>query len=240
MRLLVAGILIAAATASFPSLAQDAAATASTNSEYNYRLLTLGFNIILTIGQFLSLVGLGLLSRAALRAVLNPTLAQQEGLKPMTIGKFMGGVAIVSLLYFPMHAMMMVNDVTGLYNKSAGLEMCVMVDVSRSTSGWENNAAKCLQDAETRVESMAQYGNADHIKSANLEIFYGVIQATGLIFFLFSSWTLLQHMIGHRELRLSIKQCLLSMVVASIMFASPNIPAYIEDYKSNQNGIIST
>jgi len=214
------------------------ASEAVDNASYYKDVIGIFFNFMLKLGQILSLVGLGLLSWGLIKQVCNPTLAQAEGLKPATFGRYIGGIAVVSVLYLPLQTMNVMNDLTGLVNTSKGMEMCLVVDVTITSYTWLGAADECVKKVEGQLSSVAEYTNEDHIKSANLALFFGAFQLLALIFFLASAWNLIKHSLGHRDLKTTVPKLIISMLFASIVMASPNITEYIKDIKSEENSIM--
>jgi hypothetical protein len=223
------------------SVAVAGDAAEADNAAYQKRLLDIFFNVLLDFGQLFAFIGLLILSWTALKTVLNPTLIQQEGVKPMSIGKYLAGLAVLSMLVLPMQTMMFFNDFTGLYNpERADMGMCTVLNVTSNTYGWTNNASQCLDNVKTKVTNLAEYSNQDHIDSANLGLFFGAIQFASLGFFLTMTWNLLRHTWGARDLKITVGQSIIAMIIASAGMASPNISNFIEDFKGEQKSIVNT
>lgn len=218
------------------AVAEAASPAASSNAAYYRVLIDLSFNIILTLALLAGLVATFWLGVSTLRTVVNPTLMQQLGDKPMTIGRALGGLALVSVLYGPLDAMAIFADFTGV--GSSGICLTVNVDVAHID--WTNNAAACIKDAESKFAQLAEYTNKEHIESANIGLLFGVVQLISLGFFLSSTWMLFLHMIGARDVKLSKGAAIFAMLVSTVLISAPVLVSYIEDFRGQQNVIIET
>lgn len=219
---------------SSPLFAADAAD--SSNEAYYRVLVDLGFNILLTFFYLGSLIALSLLCLYTYRTFINPTLMQQLGDKPMTGGRIIGALAVISFMHSPLNAIALFSDFTGI--GSSGLCLTVKVDVSHMT--WNNNANACITNAEDKFASLAQYTDQSHIESANIGLLFGVVQLISLGFFLSSSWMLFMHMLGSREVAMTKGAAIFSMMVATIFMSAPDWVDYIEDFRGSQSEIINT
>ncbi len=211
--------------------------TADADLVYYDTLINIFFNVVLTFGFLFAFVGLGWISWIGLKQVLNPNLAQQEGRKPMSVVKYAGGLAVISILAFPLSSMELFNDLSG-FGSVRG--MCVVVDVNVSHFEWANEANECISYAEEQLSTLAEYTNRDHIESANIGLLFGAIQLVALSMFLGSAWMLIMHVAGMREVKLTVSQALLSMFMATVFMALPNAVSYIDDFKGSQNVILDT
>jgi hypothetical protein len=219
-----------------PSIASDSTAD-STNEAYQNTLVEVFFNAALSIGELMSLVGLGWLCWTAIRNVNNPSLVQQEGSKPLTAFKFAMGLAVISILYLPLHSMSLFNDFTGLAGSNS-LTMCIAVDVRTDTYDWINDADACVTKVERQVTEMSQFQSTDHLESANVGLLFGVVQLISLIFFLSSAWMLLRHLMGAREVKLTVGACIIAMLLSSVGMTLNNVTEYIKDFRGEQSEIL--
>lgn len=218
------------------AFAEPAFAASSENVVYWSKLTTIFFNFLLKASTLLSLIALFWISWMAMRTILNPNLKQQMGDKPITVARFGGGLIVVSMLALPLNYMEAFNDITGLSGGSN--TMCLSVEVSASNLKWAGSAAQCIERAESQFAKLAEYNNKEHIKSANIGLLFMVVQTVSLFFFIVSGFMLVMHAAGKREVKLTVGQALMSMLVASMVFASINLVDYIEDFKGQQNVIL--
>jgi hypothetical protein len=219
-----------------PTMASDSTAD-SKNEAYHNTLVEVFFNAALSIGEFMSLVGLGWLCWTAIRNVNNPSLVQQEGNKPLTLFKFAMGLAVISILYLPLHSMALFNDFTGLAGSNS-LTMCIAVDVKTDTYDWVNDADACVTKVERQVTEMSQFQSTDHLKSANVGLLFGVVQLISLLFFLSSAWMLLRHLMGAREVKLTVGACIIAMLLSSVGMTLNNVTEYVKDFRGERNEVL--
>ena len=210
------------------------------NAAYIKDVIGVFFNFFLIIARILGFIGLGMLSVNLIKHVCNPTLAQSEGVKPATFFRYLGGVVAVTFLFQPLQHMVIFNDLTGLVNASKGMDMCLVVDVTASNYSWGGAASECVERVEGRLGELAEYTNKDHIKSANLGLFFAACQLLGLAFFVVKGWGLVQHSLGKRDLKSTVFGLIISMIFASALMALPNITEYISDLSEDGSGIIKT
>ena len=212
------------------------AETTTSQMVYYKTVIGIFFNVVLLISFLMGLIGLGWMSWVGLKTALNPTLAQQDGRKPITIFKYMAGMVVVTLFFFPFNGMKLFNDISGLESQRP---MCLVVDVTVEHIDWANDASGCISYVEEQLSSVAEYSNNDHIKSANLGVLFGVIQLVSLSFFVGSLWMLVLHIIGVREVKMTVWQSILAMFFSSVLMALPNATTYIKDFKERQNDVIN-
>lgn len=228
-----------------PAFAGDPAGGSSTtesaNAAYHSTLVGVFFNAALNIGELLGLVGLGWLGWTAIKNVNNPSMVQQEGNKPLTFFKFAMGLVVISILYLPLNAMAIFNDLTGLAGTN-GLKMCLAVDVKTGTYGdtsaWTAGADACIDKVENQIKELSQFQSTDHLQSANIGLLFGVVQLISLIFFLTSAWMLLRHLMGAREVKLGVGACIIAMLVSSVGMTLNNVTEYIKDYRGEQDTVL--
>jgi hypothetical protein len=236
MRMLArAFVLLISLTSTVAVAAVDATTTA-----YYKTLVGVFFNVLLILGILLSLICLLWISIVTARTFLQPTLLQQTGGVPMTPIRLLAGFAVVTMLALPLTTMDAVNDLTGFSGGSSGANMCLVVDVTVKNTGWTNNASECIAKVESKASELAAYSNSEHIKSANLGLLFGIVQVMSMGFFLTSCWMLVRHIIGARDVKLTIFQAVVSILFSSAIMAAPSAVDYIVDLRGNQNVVIST
>lgn len=206
------------------------------NAAYYQTLTGIFFNVLLLIGLLAALGGLLWLMIVTLRTVLNPSLIQQTGGQPITIGRLLGGLVVVSILWQPLDSMSIFNDLTGVGKDG----LCLAVDVTVAHIDWENKAASCIENAEKRFSDLAEYTNEDHIKSANIGLLFSVIQLVSLGFFLSSAWMAILHFIGVREVKMKLGTCIISATISTVVMASPSLVDYVEDIRGQENVVLDT
>jgi hypothetical protein len=226
------GVVVLFLLLAFPALAGDAPPEPSTgNAEYYNSLIEIFFNLFLKIGKLLAFSGLALISWLMFRHIKNPSLFQQFRLKPITTGKYVGGLVVVSILYMPLQMMSALGDLTGLVNSSEGLKLCTVMEVNVSGYSWEDEAASCISDVEEKIKRLATYTSEESIEGANIETFVGAVQLVSLGFFLAAGWSLIKHVAGFENVKITVGQSIMAMIFSSALMASPNIVEFVEDLR---------
>lgn len=212
------------------------ASEAVNNEAYYQVLVEIFFNAILSLALLAGLCGLLWLSVVTLKTFVNPTMLQQSGNKPITITRILGGLAVVSIFWAPLESVKLFTDLTGVGKDG----ICLTVDVNVSHISWANSASQCISYAEGRFSDLAEYSNDEHIRSANVGLWLSIVQLISLGFFLSSAWMLLLHMIGVREVKMSVGASLFAMTMSTVTMSAPYFIDYIEDFRGKQNVVLES
>lgn len=231
---LLASLSVSAATAPVPA----ATSSSSSNIDYYHRIVGQAINLVLSLSEVVGLIALLVLCGWAFRSKVRPDLVSNLGHKPMTFLAFVGGLMVVSALVVPLHTMGIFLDLGGLADSNGS--MCMTVDITRYGNQWASGAASCLDFAESRFADIAAYTNRDHISSANIGLFFKIIQLLSLMFFCGSAFILFLNFTGYRDVALKPWQAVVSMTVSSFAMALPEIAKYIEDIRGGSGVILNT
>jgi len=225
----------------FPQIAfgQD---TASSNQEaYYQQLVTILTNVILRLSFLVSIIVLLITGVLYALKTFDENAISKRDLKPMTFLKFIAGIALASLLFAPLNSMKLFNDLTGLHIEGdERMSICSVVEIDVAHFEWENNANACINKVEDRFEELAKYKNEDRLSTFNFGLMFGVIQLIALGFMLNSGVTLAKHIWGFRQVKTSVGGAFIAMTMASAVFASPNIVAYIQDLRGGNQSPVNT
>ena len=232
---------IIALLASFSAIAQESGESSTDESNqaaYYVKLIEIGFDIFLQLGNIASYALLGLIAWSYLSALLNPNKVAQQNRTVVTLPKLIGGMVVCSMLYAPLQAIASLNDLTGLVNESEGRSLCLVVDVDTDLTGWQNQAERCLEQIKSNVSDLASYNSEDSIEFARLDVWGGLIQLMSLGFFLSAGAQIWMKLYGIREVKMTYFACIIAMVFSSAGMAIFNITDYIQDLRTNSESVL--
>jgi hypothetical protein len=221
-------------------LAANAGTSSTNNSAYYEVLVTILTNVAINLAFLISLIVLLVTGVLFAMKTFDPNSISQRDLKPMSILKFVAGLMLASVLFTPLHSMEFINDLTGLSNSKTGMAMCSVVKINVKHFEWANDAESCISHVEDSFSKVAQYTNKDHVETANFGLLFGIIQLLSIGFMISSCVILAKHIWGFRQVKITVGQALISLVLSSIVFASPNAVKYYEDFKGEQNVVVDS
>jgi hypothetical protein len=187
--------------------------------------VVLGFGFVLGFG----LVVFGCIF--LLWQVLDKDYLARRDIKPMSFFKLIGLLAIASAMAVPFNLLNILNDLTGFG------DVCLVSDVSVSHMDWTNNASACIEKMQKNAEGLLQYTNNEKLKNANLPLLLGIVQLTGITFFMGSLFTLGKHVLGYRDQKLTVGAAFLALIMSSIVISAPSITKYIEEFRVGNESI---
>jgi hypothetical protein len=223
------------------AVAQTTSSTDESNqASYFIEVIEIFFNVGLGFSILLSLIFLGLIGWSYLMGVLNPNKVSQQARALVTLPKFIGGIAICSVLYAPLNAIVALNDLTGLVNSSQQRTLCLVVDVNvdNISESWANDADACIAKIKSQVSSLASYNSDESIEFARLDLWGGLIQMVSLFFFVASASQIWMKLYGIREVKMTYMACLIAMVFSAAGMAIFNVVDYIDDIRVGANEIV--
>lgn len=221
------------------AVAPNIALANTSQAAYWMSLVQIGTNLTLLISALLSLIVLALTAAGVLKAVMRKgNMRQNQDKKPMTAGKAVGGLMIASVLYLPLHAMLLFGDILGTTKTNNPSSICFVTQINVKHFNWANNASTCIETVKKKAQEFAQYTEKDHLEAANLPLLFGIIQLLGLIFFISSGWMLAKHFLGYRDLKVTPSMAIIAMFASTAVMMSPNLVDYIQDIRGKAPHII--
>ena len=101
-----------------------------------------------------------------------------------------------------------------------------------------NSAANCLETMESNFASLLNYSGTEALDAANLDIFIMGIQTVSLMSMLYGFYIIMMHILGFRDVRIGKMMAFIMIVVASTVFALPNLAVYIDDAREASQQVL--
>jgi hypothetical protein len=213
------------------------ATAAVDDSAYHKTLITLLMKAAFGLAALVSIIFFIMVSVNYFRQVMDKDSLSKRDLKPMSLVKFIAGIVLASALFTPMRTMSLFNDLTGV--EGNGYKMCLALDVQlEQYKSWAPGVTKCLDKAKEQVTKVTK--EPEGLDMAKLELLFGLLQLLALGFFIGSAIMLFQHILGYRNLKITVGAALISMVMSSVMMAAPGVANYISDLRGPTSVIDST
>jgi hypothetical protein len=214
--------------------------TASTNNEAYYeQLLTIFTNVLLRLAFLISLVVLLITGVLFAMKTFDPDALNKRGLKPMSFISFIGGIMLASVFFNPLQSMSLFNDLTGMVN-SETQKMCSVVEIDVSHFLWIDEGESCVTNVEKQFKRLSTYNDDTQISSANFGLIFGLIQLLALGFMISACVVLAKHIWGFGQVKTTVSQAVIAMIMSSAVYALPNAVDYIQDLRGASDGIINT
>lgn len=212
----------------------------TSQAAYWMTLVQIGTNLTLLISALLALVVLTRTAISVLKTVMKKgNMRQSQDKRPMTVGKAIGGLVLSSVLYLPLHSMLLFGDILGVTNSNSPSSACFVTQIDVKHFKWASNASECINKVKTKAQEFAQYTEKDHLEAANLPLLFGIIQLLGLIFFISGAWMLAKHFLGYRDLKVTPTMAIIAMFASTAVMMSPNLVDYIQDIRGKSTPIMT-
>tara|TARA_B100000508_G_scaffold140847_1_gene143835 strand:+ start:3025 stop:3723 length:699 start_codon:yes stop_codon:yes gene_type:complete len=197
------------------------------------------FSLLLTISLGLSLVFFTLVALFFIKGLVDPQYSNKTGRTPVSTMGLFSGIILASLFASPLLLVDFVGNISGL-TSSFGAPLCVAPNVSDLTVGygWVNSAANCLETMESNFASLLNYSGTEALDVANLDIFIMGIQTVSLMSMLYGFYIIMMHILGFRDVRIGKMMAFIMIVVASTVFALPNLAVYIDDAREASQQVL--
>lgn len=194
------------------------------------------FSTLLTISLGLALLFLGLTLVFFIKGILDPQYSNKTGRTPVSVGGLIGGILLSSVFASPLVLVDFIGNITGMTSEY-GAELCVApeIDLLNTGYGWVNSSSDCLSDMEENFASLLNYTGEESLDAANLDVYIMGIQTVSLLSMLYAFYILMMHFLGHRDVKISKGMAFWMIIIASTVFAIPNIAVYIDDARQASN-----
>lgn len=219
-----------------PGIALASNATDNSNSAI---LMGNILSILLTLSLFLSLLFLLLTVLFFIKGLVDPQYSNKTGRLPVSSAGLIGGILACSLFASPLVLVDFIGNITGL-TSSLGAPLCVAPNIDNIGVGygWVNSSANCIQEMEQNFADLLNYSGQEAIETANLGQFLMAIQIVSVVGMLYGFVILMRHILGARDVKIGKGTAIGMIVVASTLFAIPNVVIFIDDAQDSAGQVV--